>query len=349
MAGKHKRTATFILTAVMALILVGCSGGKEQLEAGMLAIRELRYEEALTLLAEAKEQGADERVVSRGLGIAYMGLTRYEEAAACFEEALKSSKGLLEEMDYDLNYYLAAAYAKSGHPAEAEKTYDAILIMRPNEPDAYFLRGNMRLEQGKATEATEDFDKVAQLEPSNYDRLIQIFEVLATSGMREQGQSYLRAALDRAGSKMTDYEKGRMHYYLEEYQEAYAALEKARDEGGAQANLYLGKAYEATGDYNYASNVYNAYLVKDSTNAEIYNQLGLCEMKKGEYTKALEAFQAGLQVENNAIRQTLAYNEVVAYEYLGEFEKALELIESYLKAYPDDEKARREADFLRTR
>ena len=81
----------------------------------------------------------------------------------------------------------------------------------------------------------------------------------------------------------------------------------------------------------------------------MYNQLGLCEMAKGEYQKALEAFQAGMQLENSGMIQSLAFNEIVAYEHLGEFEKAYVLMGSYLNSYPDDEQARREYDFLSTR
>ena len=36
----------------------------------------------------------------------------------------------------------------------------------------------------------------------------------------------------------------------------YLALDEARDKGGADSYLYLGRAYAATGDYNYASSVY---------------------------------------------------------------------------------------------
>jgi len=97
------------------------------------------------------------------------------------------------------------------------------------------------------------------------------------------------------------------------------ALEEARGEGSADSCLYLGRAYEATGDYNYAANVYNSYLEKNEGNAEMYNQLGLCEMAKGDYNKALEAFQAGMKLGNGAMMQTLAFNEIAAYEYLGQY------------------------------
>ena len=81
----------------------------------------------------------------------------------------------------------------------------------------------------------------------------------------------------------------------------------------------------------------------------MYNQLGLCEIARGEYQKALEAFQAGKKLENTTMMQTLSFNEIVAYEHMGEFQQALSLMESYLKNYPDDQQARREYEFLSTR
>ena len=119
-----------------------------------------------------------------------MGMTQYAKASACFEEALKQSKGLLESMDYDLNYYLASAYTKENRLEEAEKTYNAILTMKPQEKDAIFLRGNVRLGLGKIQEAIEDFDQIVAMEPQNYDRLIQIYEVLHYYGETEKGKTY---------------------------------------------------------------------------------------------------------------------------------------------------------------
>jgi hypothetical protein len=49
------------------------------------------------------------------------------------------------------------------------------------------------------------------------------------------------------------------------------------------------------------------------------------------------------------MKQSLLYNEIAAYEYLGNFERAKVLMDKYLGKYPDDEKALREAGFLSTR
>ena len=54
-------------------------------------------------------------------------------------------------------------------------------------------------------------------------------------------------------------------------------------------------------------------------------------------------------MEGNAYRQELSYNRIVAYENLGDFESAKKYMKEYLKAYPDDERAQREYEFLQTR
>ena len=311
-------------------LLTGCGGIGEKTANATQLIQNLDYEGALAELEAAEEAGENKRLIERSRGIAYMGLTDYGQAAEAFLRSLAYSNGFIQNIDFDINYYLAAAYTKDERYSEAEETYNAILDLRPEETDA-------------------DFDKVLSMDAKNYDRLIEIYEILAYFGHKEDGQEYLQTALAAGDKKMDNFSRGRIYYYQGEYQKACLVLEEARSEGSAESYLYLGRAYEATGDYNYASSVYSSYLGQYEENAEVYNQLGLCEMAKGEYNKALEAFQAGMQLGNGAMMQTLAFNEIAAYEYLGEYEKAYVLINNYIKNYPDDQQARREYDFLSTR
>lgn len=346
---KTKRGIGIVACLLFTGILAGCGSSNENVDEGMKLIEALDYQGALAEFDEAEALSENERLIARGRGIAYMGLTDYEQAISYFQESLLTSNGLIEPIDFDMNYYLSAAYTKNAQYQEAKSVYDAILALRPEEEDAYFLRGSVLLELGDYENAKVDFDKVVEMDAKNYDRIIEIYQALDKFGYKEIGQAYLQSALDAGESKMDAYDKGRIYYYMGDYQKAYLALEEAREDGNAESYLYLGKAYEATGDYNYASSVYSSYLSKDANNAEVYNQLGLCEMAQKDYRAALEAFQAGLQIEGNSIMQTLAFNEIVAYEYLGEYKKAAVLLDSYLKMYPDDENAKREQQFLLTR
>ncbi len=341
-----------VLAAVcIVLLAVGCGMGRKQdnIDQGMAAIAALEYEEALGFFETALVEGEDQELIYRGQGIAYIGLTRYEEAVEALEKSLSCSSWNVGGLEFDTNYYLAAAYYKNGDMDSAMRVYDAILDMRPGEKEACYLRGVLELEQDEFDKADADFQKAVSLDKKDYDCLLDIYRSLEENGYREAGEEYLQTALDEGESGMSDYDKGRLYYYLQDYDNARNYLEMARDTGSAEAVLFLGRTYEALGDYNYASSVYANYLEKDSDNPQIQNQLGICRMQMGEYEAALEAFEAGLASEDTAYMQTLKYNEIAAYENLSQFQKATVLMESYLELYPDDESARREYEFLKTR
>ena len=191
--------------------------------------------------------------------------------------------------------------------------------------------------------------KLALKLADDYDRLIEIFCVLNDNGYKEPGQAYLQTAMENGTKGMTNYEKGRISYYLEDYENARTYLERAKDEGGHESVLFLGKTYETLGDNNYAISVYNTYLTSNEPHPQVLNQMALCKMEMGDYEGALEAFQTAMNIEENGMMQVLKFNEIVAYEQLGEYKKAAVLLESYLKSYPDDAVAAREYEFLKTR
>lgn len=340
-----------MLVVIVLILCTGCGAEEEpdNITAGMEAVQNLEYKEAVEYFNAAVEDNADERLLNRGLGLAYMGMSQYEDAISCFEKALKLSDGRLREIDFDINYYLATAYYRNGQAKEAIDTYDAILALRPKEKEAYYLRGCVKLYGGDYENAKADFDSTINLDKQDYDRLIQIYAVLADNGYKEVGKEYLRQAITENESAMSNYDLGRIYYYLEDYENAKAYLLQVKISSDYEAALYLGRTYEALGDYNYASSIYNDYTLIDQTKAEIYNQLGLCRMQMGEYESALTAFQTAMNIENNEMMQSLKFNEIVAYEYMGDYKSAAALMSDYLKTYPDDETAQREYKFLKTR
>jgi tetratricopeptide (TPR) repeat protein len=280
-----------------------------------------------------------------------MSLYQYNEALFAFEKALSFSNGIPAQIDYDINYYMAAAFYITGQAEKAIESYDAILTLREKDGDAYFLRGAIKVEQGRILEAREDFDQALSLNTGNSDRLIDIYQILAGSGYQTVGEEYLRNAMDRNAGDMNNFEKGRISFYLADYENARAYLEKARD-FNYEAVLFLGRTYEVLGDYNYAVSVYNDYIDRGNVSPQIYNQLGMCRMNMNEYQAALNAFLAGMaieDIEDNAILQTLRFNEIVANQFLGDFSRAAVLMDGYLRLYPDDKVAQRENYFLRTR
>ncbi len=338
-----------LCTACMCLSGCGLKGTEDKLTAAVTQIENFEYEEALATLDEAFENGEDKQQIVRARGIALAGLARYEEAAKCYLEALSYSSLFVSTIDYDLNYYLADAYEKMGDNQQAVGVYSDILALEPNEVNAHFLRGRLYLLNGEYEKALNDFNTTVELDKDGYDLRIEIAGLLSQEGHEEEGLRYLQEFLAENEKKLSDYDKGRIYYYMGDFENAKSALERAKSNDSEQIILLLGKSYEQLGDYNYATSVYKNYLDEYPEAAEIFNQLGLCKLKSGEYEEALSAFRSAVNVENSGMERVLEFNQIVAYEYTGDFKQAAVLMEAYLKKYPDDEKALREYEFLKTR
>ena len=349
--GKHGLRAAAVLLGAM-ILLSGCAGARESdaVSNAMLAIGDRDFEGAVKTLEAAEKDGEHSRSLFRALGIAEMGMGDYQSAAEYLEKALTKSSGIPDDCDFDINFYLASCYFKLGRNEDARDVYNAILAMRPESVEGHRLRATVDLAEGDADAADADFRKAIELAPTDFDGMIAAYETMKSYGQEEKGQAYLKEALDKSAS-MSDYDKGRMYYYLGDYDSAKASLEKAgkAENGSYRTTLLLGQTYEALGSHDYAADTYEKYLAGDQTHAEIYNQLGLCRLQLNNPKAALTAFQTGEKITGNTIMQSLRFNEIVAYERLGDFEKAAALIESYLKQYPEDTEAQREAIFLRTR
>ena len=205
-----KRITGLAVLLVCGLVLVGCGRvSREHIDTAMQHIADHEYELALGELEQAAGK-EDERLLYRAQGIAYMGLTRYEDAVDCFELALSCSSGLPWDMDYDMNYYLATAYYKLGDTSSAVRIYDTIIDLKPKEKDAYYLRGSVKLKEGDYEAAKQDFDAAIALAPTDFDQLLDIYQVLAEQGYEEVGQGYLQTAIDTDAKEMSDYNKGRI-------------------------------------------------------------------------------------------------------------------------------------------
>ncbi len=344
-----KHIQMLCILGLAGMLLGGCSDKTEEnpLQAVYATMEEKSYAEALVQLEEIEIVRDNRQEIARLQGICYIGTGRYEEAKEALEKALSYNEGFLKEVDYDINRYLAVAYYHLEQYEDAEHVYAAMAELQPKDAQVHFMHGVTLLELGRYEDGKEAFDRAVALEPSDYDRIIEIYKAFYQFGYRELGLEYVEAAM-RSSVNMNEYDKGRMYYHTEQYNQAVSALENVDKDVYEDAALYLGMSYEAMGDYNYAASVYNSG-IENSTDPALFNQLGLCQIKRGAYEEALTAFQKGLACEDASFRQALRFNEVVAYEYLADFETAKTLMEAYLKDYPNDAEARREYDFLKTR
>lgn len=333
------------------LFFAGCGLPKagDNIVAAINSIKEGDCSQAFADLDEAEAQGENKQLIARARGIASYHASDYQGAVNYYLECLSLSDSKVDELDYDVNFYLAQAYEKLGDYAAAIDTYSSILALDKSRILAYYNRGCDYLKSGEHDLAMSDFNQALAMDENNYDLRIEVAGRLSECGYVAEGTQFLSDFLAEKEKKLSDYDKGRIYYYMGDFENARIHLEKARDDDDQNVILFLGKTYEKLGDYNYAASVYDTFLKRHPENALIYNQLGLSKMAIKDYTGALDAFNMAEGVENNGFSQTLMYNKIIAYEYCGDFTQAKNLMSTYMKRYPDDTAAQRESVFLSTR
>lgn len=343
------RNKVWIVFLAMALLLGGCAkkSDKENLEKAETLVKEEAYQEALDLFDGLKDSDVDMRRVYRGIGLSYMGMEQYEDAISAFEKSLKEAGGKISDWEYDTNYYLAAAFEKNGQRQEAIDTWSNLLDIK-KESESYLQRGLLYLQDQKEDKAEKDFDAAVSEDPANAELPVRIYEAVSVD-YPELGAKYLRQLVEReAKDGEALYYKGLAYLNLEEMTAAEDTLKQAVKEGYSQANLTLGEMFNVEESYDYAIGFYQAY-VKDNPESErAYEELMAAQMVQKDYTGALGTLATAREIKDIS-GKTLDWYEIICYEYMGDYQTARDKAAVYAEAWPQNEKAQKEYEFLQTR
>lgn len=327
----------------------GASGDKTV--QGLAALEEQEYQQAQELFTQAVKEGEQKVLAYRGLGLAYMGLAKYEEAELAFSAALEYTDEKMPENTQDLRLYLATVQYRRGEYEDTIDTCDEILDeAKTGNADAYFLRGASYLYEGSQDEAADDFGAAVELAKDDYDLYLNIYECYNAMNLSGLGGEYLQSALDIKGEEQENYyNRGRIYYYLEDYEAAQSQLIGPVEAKYEPAMYLIGRVYLAMEDYEHALAVYQQIQAEFGADVQSYNGLALCAIESGDYDTALSYIAQGLELEGTAGKQALYFNEIVAYEKKLDFATAKEKAQEYVERYPSDEDGQKEWTFLSTR
>ncbi len=242
----------------------------------------------------------------------------YEDAITAFDAALANAGADAQEMEYDISYYKASALVRLDRLNDALDVYNNLEAYKP-EVSVHWPGRSLYAGMGNLDMARADFDKAVSMDSKNYERYMEIYQVLAAAGRADVGQEYLKKALDIDKDKNKNrLEKGKVYYYMEQYDKAKTELEQADSSQNPEVTLFLAKTYEALGDPSYAQNLYRQYLDQDGSDGSIYNLIAVSQMKAGDYEGGLATIQEGLQKASSG-KQELYRNKNSRLRVSAEF------------------------------
>lgn len=307
----------------------------------------------ICMCAGCSDKNDEAREAYKQYGINCMQDGKYEDAANAFQKALDQSVGGISEVELDICYYKAQALYQSGDAEGALNVYTSIIEYK-EDPRAYFLRGSLYYSTGlesKEGQGEKDFDRAVALDPENYELYISIYEILSDQGdPLGNATDYLDKAMKISGDEAVNHlQQGRIYYLLGDYGKARELQEKALGEDCKEAYYYLAQTYEALGDVDAAESAFSTYLESGLADAEDLYHIGESLMKAKEYERAINCFDKALEMDDVSSRQIILKSRITAYEFMGDFDKAKELLEAYQKEYQNDFSMDEEKVFLETR
>lgn len=305
---------------------------------------------AVCLLSGCRDKGPSELEIAREKGISYMEQADYVNAVTAFEEAYALCDEKMPKTKADISLYEAACYFKTEDFESVKNICSRILELTENA-DAYYMRGAAFLNLNETEAAKADFDCAADLKPADYEMYLNIYRQYEKNNLSAIGDQYLQIGLNIEGEEMEDYyQKGNIYFYLKDYTKAQEMLARPVEQKHKKAMMLMGEVYLALEDSVHARNVYQQYMDEYGNDAAAYNGIVLCELADGNYDAAVSAAETGLGLEGEErVNRDLLYNEIVAYESKHDFEAAKQVAARFMELYPDDEKGKKEYDFLITR
>ena len=347
---RNKKIICLLAAGLGALLLTGCGGENQKTyEQANTDLEEANYDYALNEYQACISAGYKLAQSYRGSGIVKLRTGDYQGAIDDLTNALNDEKTGKSDRK-DLLEYRAAAELKAELYDQAMADCQTLAEDYSLNANDYYLTGCVALAMDSYDEASSNFSE-AYGSDSTYEMAIQIYEAYLTQDMEADGTRYLEAALKTEAKTADDYcERGKVYYYMQDYDNARTELTTASEKGSTEAALILGMVYMAQGDTANARSFYQQYIDADGEDpAKGYNGLALCDIADGDYDSALQNISQGLGDATSDEMRDLLFNEIVVYEKKLDFSTALSKAQEYVQTFKDDEAAAKELTFLQSR
>ena len=234
--------ALLLLSLIASLTLSGCSGGSDDINAGIAAGKEGDFDKAIGLFTKAIESG---KLSQENLSIAYYNRGRAWGEKGNYDKAIADSTKAIE-----INPKFAEAYGNRGYAWYLKGDYDKAIAdytkfieIDPKNADVYASRGYAWGKRGNYGKAIADYTKTIELDPkyaSAYNGLAWLMATCPDGRYRDGKRAVELAekalALGDAGSILDTLaaayaEAGRFQDAIKTQE---IAITKLKQEGGTQ-------------------------------------------------------------------------------------------------------------------
>ncbi len=116
-----------------------------------------------------------------------------------------------------------------------------------------------------------------------------------------------------------------------------------------QSITSLAYCYKVCGEVDRANAVFENALKENKKNVSLYNKYGVFLIENEQFNKAIKWLMKGKSASLDSDTKDIEYNLIIAYEGLGDYNTALQMLELYEASYGTTDVLEKEREFLNTR
>lgn len=306
-------------------------------ELGFVHLAGDSIDQAIVSFSQAKEMDPKNARAYRGLGEAYIRLNAESVAILQFEESLRA-----DSMQTDLKYRLARLYYKERRFNDAADLYGSILSAYPGDDAASVELGQMLYLGKQYATAVKVLAPYVERHPDDIAAWTAYMESLHFSRQHEAAiaaaEHVLKADPQSAAAHRV---AAKSSFVLKNYDVAishYQVLDQVDSLTSEDARFFGKSFYDGAKGDSAAVEYLQRSLAADSTQDDVYAELGAAFMRIKQFDKAAQAYQKKFMLDSTA---TSAYvNYALCMEVLQQWEAgrgalltALERNPNYIPGY----------------
>jgi tetratricopeptide (TPR) repeat protein len=284
------------------------------------------YDRAIALNTRALEIKPSKDLVwllLRRRGNCYLAKNEPDRALADYDEAAK-----LGELDVDTHISRAFAWRLTSQRQYAAKEFDAAIALDRNDPDIYFYRAGMLVEDGNLDAALADYTKALELNPRSINSRVACAEIYVRQHESQKAITQATIAL-----QMDKYSARAHVSRARAYTQLYMSSEARADLDAAMKSNSLNKAALNTVAWCLATCPENTLRDGKKAVSEATKACELDQWKNWGYIDTLaaacaeaEAFDKAVTYEGKALQMVRSQNPLAA-----DMRKRMELYKQHKK------------------
>jgi len=286
---------------------------------------------AIVTFSLANEAGAPKAEAYAGLGQAYLRQSATPVAISYFEKAVA-----LDSLNVGYRSQLASLYLKNRRYNDAARELRAVLAFDSTNHMARFELGKLYWAAKQWANAARVWTPYLRLYPDSADAWPYAMESFLNSRDYDQALSTANLELKRnPGSVKARRAAAQAQFELRRYDKAITAYQKLSqvDSLTGEDLRRFGLSYAQTKRDSLATFYLEAAIRTDSSQRDLYNELGVLYMQNRRYADAARMFERRYQIEPNA---TSAYiNYALSNMQLGRFDLARAALLQAISLKPD--------------